>query len=342
MSKNKKNVVYPWCFMILCIFILSIPFTNAKFYYSYSGIAWENYFTKFNQLKDVIIIEDEEGKETDELWGVIVNPEKNSNVSIGDGSIHYDEGLDQYIFGEMNEKNNIIEHEELENRFSEYFINNLKGVEANLINQTQEKMVVTFEINYYAPKIKNDNDVHLTVGVYNSLLRSSADYGLKGEFIVDKGGSDYSTGRYNQVDIIARRTSGADKGESRVDGYRILGSNGLGGTIYYPHHVIINPYRMLYNSGKTIPVLDGDNNSNTGTYMYPAKDNSSGKTAIELLPQTNLEDFVLDPYESASFNLSLYYGDYGVSNQQTNYSFVTALIFNIVPLSNIFDEINTY
>ena len=97
---------------------------------------------------------------------------------------------------------------------------------------------------------------------------------------------------------------------------------------------------MLYNSGKTIPVLDGDNNSNTGTYMYPAKDNSSGKTAIELLPQTNLEDFVLDPYESASFNLSLYYGDYGVSNQQTNYSFVTALIFNVVPLSNIFDEIN--
>ena len=87
---------------------------------------------------------------------------------------------------------------------------------------------------------------------------------------------------------------------------------------------------------------DANTSGNPVTYKYPAHDynSSSPNYAFNLMPNVDLEDFIMDVDETASFNLSLYFGDYGSTNTQGNsVSFVTSLSIEAVPESQILAEI---
>ena len=76
------------------------------------------------------------------------------------------------------------------------------------------------------------------------------------------------------------------------------------------------------------------------TYKYPAVDyNNSNSKADDIMAKVDLEDFILDPSESGSFNLSLYFGNYGNTTGQSNSaSFVTSLALIARPESEVLAE----
>lgn len=360
--KSLKKLYLSFVLSLIAVLLLCLPKTNAKFLYENYGIAWDNHFTSFSQLKEVFYIEKSEGQNVNELWGAI-----NSTVHIPEGEINGDSDLtgdkvvdDFYSFGPFNSKTEIT-IDEIKTTYSNYLIEKLKNIEINIVNQTKERMVVCFKIYYYAPKIEravasfgeifandgnrtgsDDASVHLTFGVYNTILHNQATgNSLIGEIIANTGGRNFSDGEYSGViEIPSERTSGNAGSEFVI----------ADGTYYYPHRIEINPYQILYDSGKYTIQTEKfhtnrkDENGTAVCFKYPAQDyqtsGTTNKYAHQILSSVDLEDFILDESESGSFNLSMYFGNYGDTSTQSNSaSFVTCLALVAIPESEIIEDI---
>lgn len=351
---NFKSKLYYFSLMFLIsIIVLITPFTNGKFIISNYGIAWDNHFTEFSQLKEVFYIEDSAGEEAEELWG---------GISLGNTSIgKISQNGDYYSFGSSN-STPVKTIDEVKAVYGDYFIEKLKNIELNCVNLTSQRMVICFQIYYYAPRYQ-DVSTHISFGVYNTILNetNNKDNVLRGEFIVDQGSSDYTHGQYSGlIENPTQRTSGNANGQFLTQNW--------GGDYYYPHYAIINPYEIIYDSGNPIdtghhdlevvdpwwgdPYVDGDNGS--VCYKYPAVDENSspeagsGEAQCEadnLMNKLSLEDFILNSSESGSFNLSLYFGNYeSVNKQNGSCCFVTSLDLIAKPeidiIQNIYDSNN--
>lgn len=336
---------------LVTVLLICLPKTNAKFLYENYGIAWDNHFTSFSQLKEVFYIEEPNGEDVNELWGGIkdgsVNGHSISNTPLKDGE-------DWYSFGKFPSDTTITE-DQIRSNFSNYLIENLKNIEINAVNQTTERMVVCFKIYYYAPSLR-DVSTHISFGIYNTILHkndtSKSDCSLLGELVANIESGDYSNGQYDGlVEVPTERLSGNDNSQFiGVEG----GWFGSGKVWYYPHRITINPYEIIYDAGTPICTGHHDltvnknwlgnvtsiDDNGPATYKYPAVDyNNSNSKADDIMSGVDLEDFILDPSESGSFNLSLYFGNYGNTTGQSNSaSFVTSLALIARPESEVLAE----
>ena len=352
--KKIKKLSYTFSLFLVFILLICVPKTTAKFVYENYGIAWDNHFTSFSQLKEIFYIKTASGENREQLWGGISSGDTTVGKIVQHG--------DYYSFGNTT-GNSTKSIENVKKSYGKYFIENMKNIELNCVNQTNSRMVIIFKLYYYAPRYK-DLSTHISFGVYNTILHKNVanDEILKGEFVVDQGHADYTTGQYtNIVELPTTRTSGDANGQ-------FITTSSDGGDYYYPHYSLINPYEILYDSGvpietghydRTVTAL-GDwviSNRINGpaSHKYPATDknssSSSGETLSEadnLMSNVSLEDFILEPSESGSFNLSLYFGNISnfLSNPElsdsqgtTSCCFVTSLELIATPESDIIADI---
>ena len=351
------------------IILLSVPKTSAKYLTTIEGVAWENYFTAFSQLKEVFYITQEEEK-IEDLWGAIISDavindigggkEIVKDTSIGDG--------DYYTFGKLTDNNNNVSSDVIRNAYSEYLIENLNGIELNVVNQTDKPVVIAFKIYYYAPKYAtyndpfwgspsiNENGTALSFEVYNTIENingkvdeNGRNAALRGEFIVNAGSGYFPDGQYNNlVEVPAERTSGAANSEIELDG------TWIGGTIYYPHRAVINPYEILYNPSTNVKypktyinesneeVIYRNIAGDSMAFKYPAYDIQTSNNANHenIMKYVDINDFILEPSEAGSFNLSLYYGNLTNTTNNT-VSFVTSLSMVSIPLEDEQAKVNS-
>lgn len=349
--KKIKKLSYTFSLFLVFILLICVPKTTTKFVYENYGIAWDNHFTSFSQLKEIFYIKSESGENRGQLWG---------GISTGDttvGKIRNDGMF--YSFGDTT-GNSTKSIKDIKDSYGKYLIENMKNIELNCVNQTSERMLISFKIYYYAPRFK-DVSTHISFGVYNTILHKNVanDEILKGEFVVNMGSDRYTTGQYsNIVEVPTTRTSDEKNGQ-------FITTRSDGGDYYYPHFAIINPYEILYDSGEPIKTghtayrvrIEGIWYQEIGpaSYKYPATDYDgsavNGESHLEadnLMDKTELEDFVLDPSESGSYNLSLYFGnilnilnDSSISDAQGDNSacFVTSLELIATPESEIIADI---
>ena len=164
-----KKLYLSFALSLVAVLLICLPKTNAKFLYENYGIAWDNHFTSFSQLKEVFYIEDSEGGNASELWGGIKGGSANGHTIKVDSNLSG--GSDWYTFGKFNSETTIKE-DVIKKSFNDYLIENLKSIEINIVNQTKERMVICFKIYYYAPSLRNV-DKHISFGVYNTILHKN-------------------------------------------------------------------------------------------------------------------------------------------------------------------------
>lgn len=349
------------------IILLSVPKTSAKYLTTIEGVAWENYFTAFSQLKEVFYITQEDEK-IEDLWGAI-NSDAVINDIGGGKKITKDKSIgdgDYYTFGELTNNNNDVDSDVIKEAYSEYLIENLNGIELNVVNQTDKPVVVVFKIYYYAPKYATYSSISgrisetgtaLSFEVYNTIENingkvdeNGRNAALRGEFIVNAGSSYFPDGKYNNlVEMPVERTSGAADSEIELD-------PGLfwGGTIYYPHRAVINPYEILYNPSTNVKypktyinesneeVIYRNVAGDSMAFKYPAYDIQTSNNANHenIMKYVDINDFILEPSEAGSFNLSLYYGNLTNTTNDT-VSFVTSLSMVSIPLEDEQAKVNS-
>lgn len=337
--KNKISKILSSLFILFST-VITVTNTNAKYILTDYSIAWENHFSFFTPISDAIKIEPSTSlNDVDNIWGGVTEPDQ--NLSIGNKDLEKTEidGVTYYTYGTIprkegflgtNATENVVNKSVIENTYGDYMIGNLNNFEISIVNVLSERIVIGFSICFYSPK---GND-EMSLGVYNTLLASGYDYGIKVEFIENKGEGKYSQGVYNNlVEVPLYRTSGPENGEIRI-------RDGLFSTTYYPHNLMIEPFDILYNSGNPQPTghyVDGATATNPASYKYPAKDYNTGKLSTELLSQTDLHDFILEPNEVGSFNLTLTYGNIntGGSSSSSTVSFVSSLDLMFVKESDL-------
>ena len=334
MTKQKNRIFSIFIYLFLFLYLITIPYTNAKYLINNYGIVWDNFFTDFGQVTTNFVISDKKAVNSNNLYGAILD----ENLSSDTVKIHeYD---DEYYY---------VKNSSFSSNYSQYNIGSLKNAEYSVVNQTDEDVVIIFQIHYYSRKIKIDGflgignyEKTLSFGIYNSYERTSADHSislsnkndaknvLKGEVVVNTGNAKYSNPKYSGLpEIVADRLSGSPT-EQKV------GSN-----YYYTHRAIINPFAILYDSGERIPYKfkNGDSievgindDGKEAAYTYPAYDSYNTSFANSSL----LDDFILKQGESASFVLSLFNGDYGSTDTDNN-AFIMAVSMTSIPLTTIKD-----
>lgn len=309
----KKRIMTILSFFLVFMYLMILPYTYGKFEHIIYGIAWENYFTPFSQLKSIFYIKDT-STSANGLWGG-VNADFDQNTGLGDSGnnriIYHDEVGDFYTFGELSEggifgwgRNDQISLSNLKKYYNDYLLEKLKNIELNVVNNSTQDMVIIFKIYYYAPvpSVSNDQEQSPSISfeVYNTIenpdginetINNQTYYrGLKGEFLSNLGSEDFTDGQYaDLIEVPSDRTSGGSQGQIRVDG-----------VWYRAHRAVINPYKILYNpqtnikypltyvssqaGGKVIKYTSEDINGNTTidtqddntvvAFQYPAYDNS--------------------------------------------------------------------
>lgn len=328
----KKKIAYIFTsILMMFILFLNIQNTNAKYVCYNYGIAWENYFTEYEQLQSVFYITSSTGSKSENLFGATAG-----NLSENIKPVKY---KDEYYY---------VTNNKFSSNYRDYALNTLQNVEFNVANQTSEDMVVVFVLHYYSKKITtkdtwwNRNTTSLSFGIYNTYIHDKDDSDvsiasgqaanaksvLKGELVVNTGNSVFCTNRYDYLpEVVAERLSGSPTEQS------------VNLSTTYTHRAVINPYAILYDSGSPIgfthipesTIVNGYNENGTtsvfASYSYPAYDYDTSKNACDssISNPGLLDEFILLPGEAASFNVNLFYGNYGATSSSSSDAFLMSV-----------------
>lgn len=316
--KKFIKLIFPLTF--ISIFLLSSN-TNAKYWFSLTGVAWQTHITEFSLLKDIFFAE-EDKLISENLWG----PEHvKDDTTTPSGSAVETGEIYTFIKDKVGEVT-IINRDgndapiDLNNAgISGYLLNSLNDVELNVQNKTDKKLLISFDICYYAPKMSDFGNSKLFFSVYNSYLYpqtdntvAGSDNLLYGEFVVnphdrisDDGSFVYSTTFiwttfYKGVEEPSSQDNFADAFSARIGDAE---NNGFkyNGKWYHCHKAQINPYGLI--------------KSNSSIF-------GSSSESMSLL-----NSFILEPNNYYSYNCSVFYNTFGVVGNLNNYpaSFYTSV-----------------
>ena len=330
----KTKIKYSFVMIYIILFSLVVCATNtyAKFTFDAAGVAWQTYFTNFEIIKEVFTITDDKNK-TGSIFGPSIAYDKNN------GYYWVDQSFFASGSGKWGDSYKFIEG----NETTKYPMNSLQDVELNVSNISNNKVVVTFSLYYFALKPERDS-----TQVFFSLYCSSEHKDLNneeddtkfktnnnvisGEFVVAASDDVLNNGFINTNSNQSSTTDNfelantdnqlSDILATRIGGDTWIADSGYDFIIntineYYTHEASINPYSIL--------------KLNSSQY-------GGESTANNLL-----QEFILDKDEIASFNLSVYFGSYGSkTTSSSNHSFIAALELYARPLyRNVHFNLNT-
>ena len=207
-----------------------------------------------------------------------------------------------------------------------YKISNIKNVAYSVYNNSDEDMVITFELHYYAQKTDSSSNA-ISFGLYNTTTRGdSIDVNdaniVKGEFPnITTNSERYIFYNSTIPNVCCKRSGGEVKIVDEKPWWQDVE--------YYPHMTVINPYSI-----KKAPTLVNGEYVDTNVSRIETNDSS------DMDADFDLNDFILNPNETANFNLSLYCGGYGNSSN-AGYAFLAAIYIKAEPISK-YSDINNY
>lgn len=207
----------------------------------------------------------------------------------------------------------------------DYLISNIKNVVYTVYNNTEEDMIITFGLHYYAQKTSNSANA-ISFGLYNTSKRGdSLDTNnaniVKGEFPnITKNSAQYVFYEQTIPNVCVKRSGGSVK----VEDDKVIDN-----IEYYPHATIVNPYEI-----KKKPTLVNED------YIDYNISTVSATNASYMDDDFDLNDFIIKKGEMYDFNLSLYYGGYGSNNNNADFSFLAAIELRSEPISKYPDIAN--
>lgn len=333
--KRNINLLKKASPILLSTFILTFSITNAKYYISNYGIAWNSHLTDFAILKDVFEITEKE-KESENLWAPKNEEGKNNThesfTTPSGGNIASNE--DYYFINEEfitlgsswgSSFNQLTDADLTNANIDDCLLDSLSSVEFNVKNLTDENILITFDVCYYVPKATDSDVSNLYFSLYNSYLYPNTDSTdltdsnlLYGEIIVNpvdristdgtcfKSEDKWSwTGSYTQYTVNLEEPSSNEDyadilsariGDSGKNGYK------YDNIWYYVHKTQINPYGIISSNS-------------------------------DIFKNNNLIDsFIVKPNQFYSFNLSIFYGAFDEDTTDTNLNNYPASFFSGVKI----------
>ena len=360
--KNIKKISNNLLLLVLVSIMLFTSETFAKFVYTANGLAWQNFFTAFQQVDD-FIVDIETGEVSDKLFGpeptegVQITMEEKTNVF----GTYFVPGS-----GDTREEtfNDIVNN-------NEWKLDSIQNLEFNVFNASStQDMLITFNVHYYARK-DSAGAARLQFSVYNtkngkidSPFDDTSGKVWKGEFLQVGDGNVFDltseaaksiTKPFEEIPnlILApgsgnKLAVGSKDDNASYDNYLSIryggednisiggGFLGIGAVDYCPHHAHINQYKYGSVSSST-EYFTGPNVGRCDSWIHVSCKCASYYylSSREVLSASDLSEFILEPNATAGFNINIRQGDGAEIDDKC---FISAVTITATPCVDVWDN----
>ena len=345
MKKFRKLLSSMFMFATLGVFLCTNN-TFGKFVYTANGLAWQSYFTAFEQVDEIFVVTPNEGEVSDKLYG----PEETKQIS---------ETVEKKknVFGTY-----FVPSEDRENTFDEiassgeYKLDSIQNLEFNIQNQSDVDMFVVFNVHYYARKAE-DGDACLQFALYNTIygkinnpFSDTTGRVRKGEFLQIGDGNIATTEQLNSIDnndpfnyfntlsfnggtILACQSTN----DTSLDNYLAIRYGGednidYDGNEYCPHNAFINQY--IYGAVSDDEKCFDGPKINTGflACAFSSKNKHHYLSSRRVVEQSEVQDFIVKSKGSAGFNINVVQGE---GATQDDNCFIAGITLTAIPCTNV-------